>query len=103
MCASGVHLIRASVADMRPYFDEGGAGCLRLCALNSLADRVRVVSVFQYLGMPAVGVEAFCNVFGEGDIGIALDRDMIVVVKEDQVSEAEVACQGGCFRADAFH
>ena len=41
--------------------------------------------------MPAVGLVALADVLGERERGVALDRDVVVVVERDQPAEAEVA------------
>ena len=43
--------------------------------------------------MPAVGLVALADVLGEGERRVALDRDVVVVVEDDQAAEAEVAGQ----------
>ena len=42
-------------------------------------------------GVPAVGGETFGDVFGPGEVGLALDGDAVVVVEDDELAEAEVA------------
>ena len=55
------------------------------------------------LDVPAVGLEALAGVVVEGDLGRAVDGDVVVVVDVDQPAQAEVAGQGGRLVADALH
>ena len=41
--------------------------------------------------VPAIGAEAGCGVVAQGQIGLAIDRDVIVVVDHHELAEAEVA------------
>ncbi len=40
--------------------------------------------------MPAVGEEALLDILGEGAGGVTVNRDVVVVVESDEVSELEV-------------
>ena len=51
---------------------------------------------------PAVGLEALAHVVVVGEIGRALDRDLVVVVDADQLAEPEVAGQRGRLAGDAL-
>ena len=55
------------------------------------------------LERPSVGFEPFAYVFGESDLSVAVDRDVIVVVEVDDVAEAEMACDRIGLALDAFH
>ena len=44
-------------------------------------------------GLPAVRLVALQDVLGEGDVGVALNRDVVVIVKNDEV--AELLSSGG--------
>ncbi len=41
------------------------------------------ISVWYVLDVPAVSFKALADIFGEGDIGGTVDRDMVVVVEGD--------------------
>ena len=53
--------------------------------------------------MPAVGLEARGGVVGVGELGVAVDGDVVVVVDDDEAAEAQVAGEGGGLVADALH
>ena len=64
----------------------------------------RVVAVFDSERVPAVGLEALRNVLlREREAGRAVNRDLVVVIEVDEAAEAEVPCERGGFRGDAFH
>ncbi len=52
--------------------------------------------------MPAVRLVALQDVLGEGRLGVALDRDVVVVVQRDQVAQLLVAGQRGGLGGDAL-
>jgi hypothetical protein len=54
------------------------------------------------LGVPAVRLVAPQHVLGEGDLGVALDRDVVVVVDDDEVAELLGARDRGRFAGDAL-
>ncbi len=65
---------------------------LSLCAASTAASHAverRVLA--EVLDVPAVGLVALADVLGERQRGVALDRDVVVVVEDDQLAEAEVA------------
>src|SRR6185436_1180283 len=51
----------------------------------------------------AVPLEAFCGVVAEGEIGRAVDRNSVVVVKPDPLAKLEVSGEGSGFMRDPFH
>ncbi len=57
---------------------------------------VTVVQEVDVLDVPAVGLVAGGDVLGEGDRGVVLDRDAVVVPDDDEVAEVLGAGQGGC-------
>ena len=52
--------------------------------------------------VPAVGFEALGDVLGEGDVGVAFDGDVIVVVEIDELTELERSRQRRRLGGDAF-
>ena len=87
----GVHLVGASVGDVGPDHDERGPAGLRLGRADGRVERVEVVPVRHVLHLPAVGPVAGADVLVEGQRGVALDGDVIVVVEADQLAEPQVA------------
>ena len=54
----------------------------------------------QLVNRPPVGLEAAGHLLTEGEVGRALDRDLVVVVDRDQLAEPEVAGQRGGLGGD---
>jgi len=53
-------------------------------------------------GLPAVGGVTGDDVLGEGDVGVVLDGDRVVVPEDDEVAELLGARQRGRLRGDAL-
>src|SRR5579859_8176610 len=53
--------------------------------------------------MPVIGLEALAHIFAEGQTGIALDRNMVIIVEVDKFAELEKTSHGSGLRGDAFH
>ena len=53
--------------------------------------------------MPAVGLEARRHVLAEGERGVAVDGDVVVVVEQRQLAEPQVPGERGRLVADALH
>ena len=67
-------------------------------------ERVEVVGdLAELLDVPAVRREALGDVVAVGELGVAVDGDVVVVVDADQVAEAEVAGERRRLVADALH
>ncbi len=61
-----------------------------------------VVAVGDPLGVPAVGVEALRHVLRERHRRRAVELDVVVVVQDDQLAEAQVAREARRLRGDAL-
>ncbi len=102
MHAAGVHLGGRRVADDRADRDErrlvgDGPG-----GLDGLFDADDVLAALDLLDVPAVGAVAGRDVLGQRDVGVVLDRDLVVVVEHDQVAELLGARQRGRLAGDAL-
>jgi len=75
----------------------------RLRLLDGSVDGVEVVAVFDDERVPVVSGEALLDVLGEGDVGAAVDRDVVVVVERDESSETEMSSQRGGLGGHALH
>ena len=96
-------LRRAAEADRGLHDDQRGAAVIRAGALDGRRDLLDVVAVLDVLALPAVGLEASVDLLGEGEVGAALDADVVVVVEVDQPPEAERARQGGGLGGNPLH
>ena len=95
-------LLRGAKADGGAADDEGGARVV-FGGLDGFVDGFHIVAVVHLLDVPAIGFEARGAVFGEGQVGGAVDGDVVVVVEVDQPSQGEMPGQRGGFGGDAFH
>jgi len=98
-----VLLVGRAAADVGAHRDQRGLTGRRLGGRDRLVDGLDVVAVRHALHVPAVGGEAGADVFAEGEVGGAVDRDVVVVVEHDQLAELLVAGQRGGLAGDAFH
>ena len=83
--------------------DEGRLVGDGLGLFDGGAEGVEVLDVGNMLDVPAVGFEALADVFAEGEVGVAVDGDGVVVVEVDELAQLEEARDGGGFGANAFH
>ena len=88
-------------ADNRFAADDTGPR-IGLGGLNRGGNRCAIHAI-DLLDMPAVGVKALGPIFGVSDIGVAVNRDPVVVVEIDQFAQLEVAGQAGRFAGNPFH
>ena len=79
-------------------------------SVTSLAARERGFEPIHVVGhltelddVPSVGPEALGDVVVVGQRGVAVDRDVVVVVDADQLAEREMAGERGGLVRDAFH
>ena len=100
--AGCILLVGAAVADVGVADDERGALRLRLRGADGRLDSLQIVPV-HFLHVPAVGAETGRDVLGEGNVGRALDGDVVVVVEVDEFAQTQVAGQGGGLVAHPLH
>ena len=98
-----VGLGRRAVADDAFDDDQRRAAVVREEAAIGFVDRGEVVGVVHGEHVPAEAAEARGDVFAEGQVGVAFDRDVVVVVDPAEVRELQVAGERGGFVGDAFH
>ncbi len=102
MRGGGALLVRRAEADDRRQHDQRGLVLDALRLEDRLLDLVQARVLRQRVHRPAVGLEALRHLLPEGEVGRALDRDLVVVVDRDQLAEAEVAGERGSLRGDAL-
>ena len=66
-------------------------------------DGVEVVAVGHVQHVPAVALEAPADVLGEGQVGVAVDGDAVVVVEHDELAELQVPGEDCAPRCHALH
>ena len=103
MGGRGVLLVRGAVADVAVDDDQGRAAALLAEALEGPRDQLDVVGVADPVHVPAVAHEAGGDVVLVGELGVAVDRDVVVVVDPAEVVEPQVAGDRGGLARDALH
>ena len=71
--------------------------------LNGASDVLCVISVGNAAGVPTVSLETLADVFGEIKISGSRERDMVLIVQIDQLSQAKMPGQRSGFLGYAFH
>ena len=100
----GVLSMGSRVGDMTSDRDERRALALVTCRLDRELERRDVVDVVDALHMPAVRPEALLLILRvETDGGRPVDRDVVVVVADDQLAEAELARDRGRLVTNPLH
>ena len=89
MSLGGVLLVRGTGRDVRAQHDDRRTVVL-LGRVDRGAHVVERPAVLEALRVPAKCLEALRHVLGEGQAGVALDRDPVVVVDHRELAELEV-------------
>ena len=98
----GILLVRHPVADMRPTENQRGAR-VGFGFLNRRVDGVHVVAILHAQNLPLKGFKPLGAVFRKCDGGIPLDGNVVVIIKINQLPEAQMPRQRRGFGGDAFH
>ena len=98
-----VLLVGSAIADVAVDDDEGRPALGPGRGLVRTIEHLEIVGIAHPADVPAVGDEARGHVLAEGEVGMPLDRDLVVVVDPDEIVELEVAGEGGRFVGDALH
>ena len=96
-------LLGRAVADVGAHQDQAGPRGFRHGVVQCLVDRRDVVAVINLDRLPAVRLEAFGAILGEGDVGAGGQGDVVVVVQAHQLAQLEMAGQRGGLGGHAFH
>jgi hypothetical protein len=79
--------------DVGAAHDERRPACLGLRGPDGRLHGAQVVAVGHPLHVPAVGLEATAHVLRKCQVGAAVNRDLVVVVQIDQLTQFEMAGQ----------
>jgi hypothetical protein len=82
-----------AVADVAVHQHQRGPLLLGQERVQPALHRCQVVDIGDGGDVPAVGDEAGCDVLGERDVGVPLDRDPVGVVDPAQVGQLQVPSQ----------
>src|SRR5438067_2628307 len=66
-------------------------------------DSANVIGIADAQNVPAVSEKARGYIFGERDVRVPFDADVIVVVDPAEIIEIEMTGERGSFRSNAFH
>ena len=99
----GGALLAGPVPDVAVDDDERGSAGLGSEGVERARQHGEVVGVADAGDVPAESDEAGGDVLGEGQRGVALDGDLVVVVDPAQVGQAQVPGKRRGLRGDAFH
>jgi len=91
------------IGDHRPERDQCRARAVAPGGLEGGLDSGQVVAVRDPEHPPAVGLEASGHIFAEGERGVAVDGDVVVVVEDGELAQPEMAGEGSRLAGDALH
>ena len=103
MYAGRTLFVGASVADMRSDRNQRWPSGFFASFIQRLLQCLQIVAVINPLDMPAVSHKSTGAVFGKCDIRITFDGNVIIIVKIDQLSQAQVPRQRSRLMGDTFH
>ena len=103
MRLGAVLLAGAAEADVGADANERRATALGDRGVDRGRERGEIVAVVDLRGVPAVGLEAKRHVLRERERGRAVDGDLVGVVEDDQLAEAEVARERARLGGDSLH
>ena len=84
--------------------NDEGRPALRLSEnFERLFDAVNVIGIADAQHVPAVSEKARGHVFGECDVRVPFDGDVIVVPNPAEIIETEMTGERGSFGSNAFH
>ena len=97
-------LVRRAVPDRRVHDDDRGPALSRAPPPDRAVDRVQIrVAVLDVQDLPAVGLVAAADVLGERHGGGTVERDLVGVVEERQLAQAQVAGERRGLAGDSLH
>ena len=100
---AGVLLVGRAPADVAVDDDQGRPLALLEEDAEGAVEQVQVVGVADPGDVPAVAQETGGDVLGEGQRGVPLDRDVVVVVDPAEVGELPMGGERGGLGGDALH
>ncbi len=103
MDLGGALQTRRAVADDAAHPHQAGTVGGGEHLLDHRGEGLAVVGVRHIEGGPAVGLETAIDVLGEGDVGLAIDGHVVVVVDPAEVAQLEVAGGRGRLAGHALH
>ena len=96
-------LVGAPLADDGPATNQRGARCFGLGGMKCSLNRLRIMPIHIGYHMPAIGLKALRGIVSKPTLDLSIDRDTIIVVNGDQLTEAQCARQRAGFMGHPFH
>ena len=93
----------AAVADHRSHRDERRPARLCLGCFNRRLQSRQVVAVGHALHVPVISLEAFQRVLGIAQACRPIQRNLVVIVKKNQLAQPQRSGQRGSLVRDALH
>mmetsp|Transcript_43038 Transcript_43038/g.93615 ORF Transcript_43038/g.93615 Transcript_43038/m.93615 type:complete len:589 (-) Transcript_43038:33-1799(-) len=100
-----VRLVRGAEANHGLDLDQRRLVRARLRVRNGLPDGIHVlVAVRDGNHLPAVRLVALAHILGEGELGVAINGDAVVIVEDDELAQLQVArIRAGLVRDALLH
>src|SRR5262249_5111266 len=98
-----INLVGRAVADVAIENDESRSALGVPENRERILDALKIIRVANPQDVPSIGKKARRDILCEGDAGLTLDRDVIVVIDPTQVVELEMASERGRLRTEPPH
>ena len=92
-----------AIAYMSPHQQERWAVFLGLRLSQGGGHVLRVVAIRHRAGMPPICFKPLADIFSERKIRCASQRDVVLIIKIDELAQAKVSRERSCFRSHPFH
>ncbi|MNW50919.1 hypothetical protein D3C74_283840 [compost metagenome] len=96
-------LVRASVTDHCLHFDQRWTFSVAFRFFERRFDGRQIVAVFHTQRLPAVSFETLTHVLREAEIQLAVQRDVVGVIEENQFAKLQVTGERCRFTGHALH
>src|SRR5215471_2901844 len=95
--------MRRTISDVAVEHDEGRPAGRLLEHPERVFNAIDIIGIPDAQHIPAIGEETRCNIFREGNAGVAFNRDVVVVPDPAEAIEPEVSRKRRGFGRYAFH
>ncbi len=100
---AGVLLVRRAIGDVAVHDDECRAVGGLLEDVQGAFEHFKVVRVADARHIPAVTDETGGDILAERQLGVAFDRNLVVVVNPAEIGKLQMSRERGRFAGNAFH
>ncbi len=99
----GILFVRRTIAQVRLQQDERRALLVSFGIRKGASDGLEVIPIIHGLSMPAIGRESLLDIFRKSEISGSRQRNVVVIIKADELTEPQMASQGSGLRNHTFH